>query len=67
VTASCTAAPEVHATLHQLTEAFFAQMSFEGMGSMEFKRDARSGDFLMIEPTVGRIDWQEGSRQRSTA
>ena len=59
VTASCTAAPEVHATLHQLTEAFFAQMSFEGMGSMEFKRDARSGDFLMIEPTVGRIDWQE--------
>jgi len=59
VTASCTAAPEVHATLHQLTEAFFAQMSFEGMGSMEFKRDARSGDFLMIEPTVGRLDWQE--------
>ena len=59
VTASCTAAPEVHATLHQLTEAFFAKMSFEGMGSMEFKRDARSGDFLMIEPTVGRIDWQE--------
>jgi predicted ATP-grasp superfamily ATP-dependent carboligase len=59
VTASCTAAPEVHATLHQLTETFFAQMSFEGMGSMEFKRDARSGDFLMIEPTVGRLDWQE--------
>ena len=59
VTASCTAAPEVHATLHQLTEAFFAETSFEGMGSMEFKRDARSGDFLMIEPTVGRIDWQE--------
>jgi len=59
VTASCTAAPEVHATMHQLTETFFAQMSFEGMGSMEFKRDARSGDFLMIEPTVGRLDWQE--------
>ena len=59
VTASCAAAPEVHATLHQLTEAFFAETSFEGMGSMEFKRDARSGDFLMIEPTVGRLDWQE--------
>ena len=59
VTASCTAAPEVHATLHQLTESFFAKMSFEGMGSMEFKRDARSGEFLMIEPTVGRLDWQE--------
>ena len=59
VTASCTAAPEVHATLHQLTESFFAKMSFEGMGGMEFKRDARSGEFLMIEPTVGRLDWQE--------
>ena len=26
---------------------------------MEFKRDARTGEFLMIEPTVGRVDWQE--------
>jgi D-aspartate ligase len=59
VTASCTAAPEAHAILHPLTEAFFAAMSFEGMGSMEFKRDTRSGQFLMIEPTVGRLDWQE--------
>lgn len=59
MTASCTAAPEVHATLHPLTEAFFAKMSFEGMGSMEFKRDVRTGAFLMIEPTVGRLDWQE--------
>jgi predicted ATP-grasp superfamily ATP-dependent carboligase len=59
VTASCTAAPEVHAILHPLTEAFFEAVAFEGMGSMEFKRDARSGRFLMIEPTVGRVDWQE--------
>ena len=59
MTASCTAAPEVHAILHPLTESFFAKMSFAGMGSMEFKRDARSGEFVMIEPTIGRIDWQE--------
>jgi hypothetical protein len=29
------------------------------MGSIEFKKDARTGNFLMIEPTVGRVDWQE--------
>ena len=29
------------------------------MGGIEFKRDGRTGEFLMIEPTVGRIDAQE--------
>jgi D-aspartate ligase len=42
-----------------LTEKFFAAVSFVGMGGIEFKRDPRSGQFLMIEPTVGRVDWQE--------
>jgi D-aspartate ligase len=59
VTASCTAAPEVRAILQPLTEAFFKRMSFVGMGGIEFKRDGRTGEFLMIEPTVGRIDGQE--------
>ena len=58
-TASCMSAPEAHEELHRLTEAFFAAVSFVGMGSMEFKRDARTGEFFMIEPTVGRVDWQE--------
>jgi D-aspartate ligase len=58
-TASCTAAREYHAELTALTDAFFDATSFTGMGSMEFKRDARSGRFYMIEPTVGRVDWQE--------
>ena len=58
-TASCASAPEVHDELHALTEAFFAAASFVGMGSMEYKRDARTGAFFMIEPTVGRVDWQE--------
>ena len=58
-TASCTAAPEAHAELHQLTDSFFNAMAFVGMGSMEFKRDDRTGQFFMIEPTVGRVDWQE--------
>ncbi|MEA2880313.1 MAG: D-aspartate ligase [Hyphomicrobiales bacterium] len=58
-TASCTSAPEAHEELHRLTEAFFAAVSFVGMGSMEYKRDARTGRLFMIEPTVGRVDWQE--------
>jgi predicted ATP-grasp superfamily ATP-dependent carboligase len=57
-TASCTAATEVHAALEALTESFFRSVSFFGMGSMEFKRDSRTGQFFMIEPTVGRADWQ---------
>ena len=59
VTASCTAAPEARLILQPLTEAFFERVSFVGMGSIEFKRDRRTGEFLMIEPTVGRIDLQE--------
>jgi D-aspartate ligase len=59
VTAACTAAPEVQPILQPLTEAFFNAASHVGMGSMEFKRDARNGQFFMIEPTVGRADLQE--------
>ena len=59
VTTSCTAAPEFDSTLRPLTERFFKTASFVGLGSMEFKRDTRTGQFLMIEPTVGRADLQE--------
>jgi predicted ATP-grasp superfamily ATP-dependent carboligase len=59
VTASCTAAPHVRSLLQSLTEKFFEQVSFVGLGSIEFKRDARTGRILMIEPSVGRIDGQE--------
>lgn len=59
ITASCTAAADAHPMLQSLTEAFFRSVAFAGMGSMEFKKDARSGRFLMIEPTVGRADGQE--------
>ncbi len=59
LTASCTAAPNARPILQSLREAFFERVSFAGMGGIEFKRDARTGQFLMIEPTVGRIDGQE--------
>ena len=59
VTASCTAAREAHAIVAPLTEAFFRKVGFSGMGAIEYKRDVRTGEFLMIEPTVGRVDRQE--------
>jgi predicted ATP-grasp superfamily ATP-dependent carboligase len=59
ITASCTVAADAHPKLQPLTESFFQSVAFTGMGSIEFKKDARSGRFLMIEPTVGRADGQE--------
>jgi D-aspartate ligase len=58
-TASCTAAPDAHAIVGPLTEAFFRKVAFTGIGGIEYKKDARTGAFLMIEPTVGRVDRQE--------
>jgi len=58
-TASCMPAPEAAAELTALTDDFFAAVGFVGIGSMEYKRDPRDGRFYMIEPTVGRTDYQE--------
>lgn len=58
-TASCTAAPEVETLLEKLTTNFFNATHMVGMCGMEFKMDRHSGKFFMIEPTVGRTDWQE--------
>lgn len=58
-TASCTAAWEVAEELAETTRDFFAKVGFVGMGSMEYKRDSRDGRFYMVEPTVGRTDFQE--------
>lgn len=57
-TASCTAAPEAHAALSDLTARFFQSAGVVGMAAMEYKRDARSGEFRMVEPTIGRTDYQ---------
>lgn len=58
-TASCTAAWEHEQELREMTAAFFRAVGFVGMGSMEYKRDPRDGRFHMVEPTVGRTDFQE--------
>jgi predicted ATP-grasp superfamily ATP-dependent carboligase len=58
-TAVCVAAPDVGAELCRQTRDFVARVGYRGIGSLEFKRDGRTGRFIIIEPTVGRTDWQE--------
>lgn len=56
-TAFCTAA--VNEELVCTTKDFLEEVNYFGFGGVEYKRDARNGRFLIIEPTVGRTDWQE--------
>ncbi len=58
-TASCLPAPEVDAELTALTTRFFQNTGVIGMASMEFKRDVNTGALRMVEPTIGRTDYQE--------
>lgn len=55
-TASCE--PVESAEMLELTTRFFTELGFQGLCSMEYKRDPRDGRLLMIEPTVGRTDFQ---------
>lgn len=57
-TASCTAAPEAAAELTEKTVEFCQAIGYVGQMGMEFKYDANRGGFYMIEPTVGRTDYQ---------
>jgi predicted ATP-grasp superfamily ATP-dependent carboligase len=57
-TASCGPAPEAHTELSDLTTRFFRHAGVVGMAGMEYKRDAASGQFRMVEPTIGRTDYQ---------
>lgn len=57
-TASCVPAPDAHAELSAMTAGFFQNAGVVGMAGMEYKRDVRSGQFRMVEPTVGRTDYQ---------
>jgi D-aspartate ligase len=59
-TATCVAAaPEIGAKLEALTVRLTTRVKFAGMGGLEFKRNEITGKFVIIEPTVGRTDWQE--------
>lgn len=58
-TAVCVPAPDADEVLRPLTERFIDAAGYQGLGSLEFKWDAREERFVIIEPTVGRTDWQE--------
>jgi D-aspartate ligase len=58
-TAVCISAPDVRNVLEPMTFAFAECAGMDGMGSMEYKWDDNHKKFVMIEPTVGRTDWQE--------
>lgn len=58
-TAVCVAAPEVVDILGPLTKKFIDVADYQGLGSLEFKWDSHAHRFVIIEPTVGRTDWQE--------
>ena len=58
-TATCIAAPRQQAQLEALTERLTRAVGFAGMGGLEFKRNEITGEFVIIEPTVVRTDWQE--------
>lgn len=57
--ASTPASPEARDVLVSATDRFFSQHGVVGFCSIEFKRDSQTGRYLMIEPTVGRIDQVE--------
>ncbi len=57
--AVCVAAPGVANELARQTRHFAARVGYRGLGSLRFKRDAHTGRFLILEPTVGRTDRQE--------
>ncbi|GAB3678490.1 carboxylate--amine ligase [Salinisphaera aquimarina] len=57
-TASCMAAPEAE-TVIDSTNDFFAKAGISGLVSMEYKRDSSDGRYMVVEPTVGRTDFQE--------
>jgi D-aspartate ligase len=50
---------ELRTQLEDLTETFLVRSNYAGIGGIEYKLDARTQRFLIIEPTVGRSDWQE--------
>lgn len=58
-TASCCAEFEYEDELNRLTLDFFRNVEFSGLCSMEYKRDKKRNKFYMVEPTVGRTDFQE--------
>jgi D-aspartate ligase len=52
------AAPAHDDRVRSFAERFIRDVNFQGLGSVEMKIHARTGEPLLIEPTVGRTDYQ---------
>jgi predicted ATP-grasp superfamily ATP-dependent carboligase len=48
--------PHSDPELERQTISILQRLRLRGLGSIEWKRDSRSGRYLIIEPTVGRCD-----------
>lgn len=57
-TASCMGAPEHHDEMLALSVKFLSEVGFTGLVGVEFKRCSNTGQFMLIEPTVARTDYQ---------
>lgn len=57
-TARCMPAPEAAPAVTDATARFFKTAGVTGLAGLEFKRDARTGRYYVIEPTVFRSDFQ---------
>ncbi len=57
-TAFCTHAGDIAQRLQRTTEVLLEQVDYEGFGGIEYKWEPTTGQFVIIEPTVGRTDWQ---------
>lgn len=53
----CSIEPARTQRIEDLADAFFSGLDFRGLGSLEFKRDVGTGEFVAIEATVGRTDF----------
>ena len=58
-TAFCTAASQARAALDPITTKLLNRIEYQGFGGIEYKWDVNTRQFVIIEPTVGRTDWQE--------
>lgn len=58
-TASCSVAPDCKDEIEDLMEKFVRHTNLTGFASLEFKRHATTGQLMLVEPTIGRTDYQE--------
>jgi D-aspartate ligase len=57
-TAYCIQEQDMAPHLECATNSLLERVGYEGFGGVEYKWDSRNDRFVIIEPTIGRTDWQ---------